>query len=57
MYDYKLGKTRSVIIMISPLLSLMVDQVCSLRSRGVSAAILSGNSGIDKQYIATDWML
>ena len=29
--------------MISPLVSLMVDQVCSLQARGICAAILSGN--------------
>ncbi len=32
----------------------MVDQVSSLRSRGVSAAILSGNAGVDKQYLASE---
>ena len=29
--------------MISPLVSLIVDQVCSLQTRGICAAILSGN--------------
>ena len=32
---------RSVLLVISPLVSLMIDQVSSQRSRGVSAAILS----------------
>ena len=32
----------------------MVDQVVSLRSRSVQAAILSGNKGIDVQLLATD---
>ena len=30
----------SVVIVVSPLMSLMVDQVSSLQSRGISAAIL-----------------
>ena len=47
--DYKLGRTkgplvaRSVVLVISPLVSLMIDQVRSLNTRGVSAAILSSN--------------
>ena len=45
---------RCCVIVISPLLALMVDQVSSLRSRGVSAAILSGNAGVDKQYLASE---
>ena len=32
----------------------MVDQVWSLRKRGVSAAILSGNKGIDECLVAND---
>ncbi len=62
--DYKLGRTnaplvdRSVVLVVSPLVSLMIDQVRSLNSRGlnsrgVSAAILSSNRGIDKDLVAT----
>ncbi len=43
-----------MVIVVSPLLSLMVDQVSSLHSRGISTAILSGNSGVDKKYLAND---
>ena len=32
---------------------LMIDQVRSLNNRGVSAAILSSNKGIDKDLVAT----
>lgn len=49
MFDFKLGRNyvsnpvdRSVVIVVSPLVSLMVDQVNNLRSTGVGAAILSG---------------
>ena len=47
--DFKLNRTtvpqveRSVVLVISPLVSLMVDQVSGLQRRGVPAAILSGN--------------
>ena len=59
LYDMKLDRhlsesERSVVLVISPLVSLMVDQVCSLRSRGVSAAVLSSQGSIDKDLLATD---
>ena len=53
LFDFKLGKVdlpplyQSVAVVISPLLSLMIDQVTSLRHRGVQAAIRSGNVGMD----------
>ena len=49
--DFKLNRItvpqveRSVVLVISPLVSLMVDQVSGLQRRGVLAAILSGNTG------------
>ena len=52
LFDHKLATTASaagissVVLVISPLLSLMVDQVASLRSRGVSAAIMTGHQGL-----------
>ena len=52
--DYKLGRTnaplvdRSVVLVVSPFVSLMIDQVKSLKSRGVSAAILSSNGELTK---------
>jgi ATP-dependent DNA helicase RecQ len=55
LFDFKLGRTsvcdRSTVIVISP---LMIDQVTSLRKRGVSTAILSGREGVDKDLLATD---
>ena len=59
-FDYKLGKTnvppdqRSVVLVVSPLVSLMVDQVTCLQSAGVGAAILSGNKGVDRMLLASD---
>ncbi len=40
---------RSVVLVISPLVSLMINQVTQLRSDGVAAAILSGNSECRQQ--------
>ena len=56
--DYKLARTetiateRSVVLVISPLVSLMVDQVSYLQAHGIGAAILSGNAGINKVLLA-----
>ena len=50
MYDFKCGK----VVVISPLVSLIVDQLASLLSRGVLAAILPGNTGVDKKVLATE---
>ena len=52
--DSKLGLVdtgkSSVVMVISPLIALMVDQVKSLRSRGVKCSILTSSScgDIDK---------
>lgn len=43
---------QSVVLVVSPLIFLMVDQVNSLRRRSVSAAILSSNKGIDQSLKA-----
>ena len=60
-FDFQLGRTRaiaterSVALVISPLLSLMVDQVCSLQAHGVRAAIRnSGNTWVSKALLATE---
>ena len=46
---------RSVVIVVSPLVSLMIDQVSSLRSQDIHvAAILSGNRGVDPKFTATN---
>ena len=62
--DCKLGRVAgesqqcrticSVVLVISPLISLMVDQVLSLRRRGVDAAIITSGGGVSKDLLATD---
>ena len=59
--DWKLKRTdsgtrSSLVLIVSPLVALMVDQVCSLRTRGVKAAIISGGGagGFDEEFIAKD---
>ena len=53
---YKLGRQpcSSVVIVISPLISLMVDQMVCLRSRGVKAAIVRGGDGVRADFIAAE---
>lgn len=59
LFDHKLKRTssssleQSVLLVISPLVSLMVDQVNSLRQRDVATGILSGNKGVDKKFLAS----
>ena len=62
--DCKLGRVDSqsgkysaccsVVLVISPLISLMVDQVLSLRRRGVDASILSYGVGVKQELLATE---
>ena len=47
------GTNRSVVLVISPFVSLMVDQVSSLISRGVSAAIMSSRREIDQKLLVS----
>ena len=58
LYGFKLGRTRAIATernVASPLVSLMVDQVCSLQAHGVCAAILnSGNTWVSKALLATE---
>ncbi len=56
--DFKQGlvdtvKTSAVLV-ISPLVALMVDQVKNLRSRGVECSIITSSGGIDKDLIGTE---
>ena len=60
LFDYKMKRLgnqltrRSVVLVVSPLVSLMVDQVSSFRRAGInSAAILSGNTGVDDKLTAS----
>jgi len=46
------SSVRTTVLVVSPLVSLMIDQVESLRKRGVSAAILSGNEGVERSLLA-----
>ena len=60
LFDYKLNRTNlpsykcSVCIVVSPLISLIVNQVTELRDIGIGASILSGNSGVDKSLLASE---
>ena len=55
LFDLKLASAEcSIVIVVSPLVSLMVDQVASLRSRGVCAVIMSGHRGVGSNLLATD---
>jgi superfamily II DNA helicase RecQ len=46
----KLDRKNCLVIVVSPLVSLMNDQVQSLRRRSVECAILSYGTRVDKEY-------
>ena len=53
--DYKLGTPMSsVVVVVSPLISLIVDQVENLRNRGVSSSVITSGSDLVKPYLATE---
>ena len=58
LFDFKLervhGQTKSSVIVASPLVSLMADQVSSLRHRGVEAAIMSSKCATVANFLATE---
>jgi len=55
--DFKHGRVNSeessAALIVSPLIALMVDQVTSLRSRGVQCSIVTSSGGIEKELHAT----
>lgn len=52
----KSGKTRGVTIVISPLVSLMEDQVQHLRSRGVQAFLINSETSREERFSLMDGM-
>ena len=56
--DFKYGRVDStpcsVVIVVSPLVALMVDQVRSLRRKSVKAAIITSGEGVDKELLANE---
>lgn len=57
-FDFKLqtGSRKSIVVVVSPLIALMADQVRNLRDRGVKAVVVSSSSrdGISKEFLATE---
>ena len=62
LFDHKLGLTdgtkKKCVIVVSPLVSLMVDQVRSLKRKGIHAVVISSNSSensvVDREFRATE---
>ena len=56
--DHKLGRVHacscSVVLVVSPLVALMIDQVESLRRRGVDCAIMSDHEGVEKCLLVSE---
>ena len=43
-----------MVLVVSPLVALMADQVGSLRRRGVACAIMSDHDGVDKSLLVAE---
>ena len=61
LFDFKLkcsalppSKHSIICVVVSPLISLMVDQVTNLRANGIGCAILSGSSGMNESLLASE---
>ena len=56
--DHKLSlmddSRRSAVLVVSPLVALMINQVQSLRRRGVLSSIISSSKAVTSEYLATD---
>ena len=56
--DHKLGlmddSRHSAVLVVSPLVALMINQVQSLRRRGVLSSIISSSKAVTSEYLATD---
>ena len=56
MMDYKLGlkesSRRSGVLVVSPLVALMIDQVQNLRKRGLKSSIITSTSSVAKEFLA-----
>ena len=56
--DHKLGlvgsRRSSAVLVVSPLVALMVDQVKSLRSRGVKSSIITSGTDIAKEFLSSE---
>ena len=48
------GVRSSAVIVVSPLIALMEDQVSGLRKRGVKASIITSSTSVTKDIISTD---
>ena len=61
MFDHKLGRLnpvdRSVVLVVSPLVSLMIDQVTSLISIGAGAAIISTGNQAEGQQLGKELLV
>lgn len=56
--DFKLGLVgtprSSTVLVVSPLVSLIVDQVESLRKRGVDSSVITSGSELAKPFLASE---
>ena len=48
------SQSGSVVIVVSPLIALMVDQVVGLRERGVNATVITTGGGVREELRATE---
>ena len=53
--DYKYGlQRRSAVLVVSPLISLMIDQVQKLRAKSVKSSIVTSSRNVELDLLASD---
>ena len=50
--DYKFRSIKHAVLVVSPLIALMLDQVQTLRQRGVKSSIITSTSAVAKEFLA-----
>ena len=52
--DFKNNCNKCAVVVVSPLIALMEDQICGLKKKGVKASIMTSSRAIRKENVTTD---
>ena len=52
--DFKNDSNKCAVVVVSPLIALIEDQVCGLKKKGVKASIMTSSTAVRKENVTTD---